>query len=122
VSKLKILLERSFFAFLQQPKWKLFILKSLKLLSYFNFRDAGTPLYLTPYIESGDIETGKEMARVVDPLDGLAAGESVESYAGFFTVNKATRSNMFFWFFPATVSYDLTTGQVFKQYIIYVFF
>lgn len=59
---------------------------------------------MTPYIESGDIATGRELARVVDPLDGLAADEHVESYAGFFTVEKSTESNMFFWFVPAVVS------------------
>lgn len=73
------------------------------VLSHLLFRDAGSPLYLTPYIESGDIETGRELARVTEPLDGLAADEAVESFAGFFTVRKETNSNMFFWFFPATV-------------------
>ena len=61
-------------------------------------------MYLTQYIESGDIETGRSLAQVTEPLDGLAAEDHVESYAGFFTVNKATDSNMFFWFVPATVS------------------
>ena len=40
-----------------------------------HFSDAGLPLYLTPYIESGDIETGRQLAKVVDPLDGLTAGQ-----------------------------------------------
>ena len=75
-----------------------------KKLSTLNFSDAGSALFLTPYIESGDIETARELARVVEPLDGLDAGDVVESYAGFFTVTKATDSNMFFWFIPATVS------------------
>ena len=69
-----------------------------------HFSDPGLPLYLTEYIESGDIETGRSLARVTEPLDGLGAEEQVESYAGYFTVKKETDSNMFFWFIPATVS------------------
>lgn len=74
--------------------------------------DAGSALFLTPYIESGDIETARELARVVEPLDGLDAGDVVESYAGFFTVTKATDSNMFFWFIPATDVDPLTAPVV----------
>ena len=69
-----------------------------------NFRmDVGEPLYLTPYIESGDIATGAELSRVVDPLDGIE-NDPFESYAGFFEVRPETGSQMFFWFAPATVS------------------
>ena len=68
-----------------------------------NFRmDVGEPLYLTPYIESGDIATGAELSRVVDPLDGIE-NDPFESYAGFFEVRPETGSQMFFWFAPATV-------------------
>lgn len=66
--------------------------------------NAGEALYLTPYIESGRIAEGKELSRVVAPLDGLPSSQVVESYSGFLTVNKNTDSNIFFWFFPATVS------------------
>jgi len=60
----------------------------------------GEPLYLTPYIESGDIEAGKEMSRVDSSLlMGLDA--EVESYSGFLTVDPDNSGNMFFWFFPA---------------------
>lgn len=30
----------------------------------------------------------------------------MESYAGYFTVNKEYNSNLFFWFFPAEVNTD----------------
>jgi len=62
--------------------------------------DVGSPLFLTPYIESGDVETGREMARVDSSLlEGL--NDDVESYSGFITADKANNGNMFFWFFPA---------------------
>jgi len=62
--------------------------------------DVGSPLFLTEYIEAGDIETGREMARVDSTLfEGL--DEDIESYSGFFTVDKPNNGNMFFWFFPA---------------------
>jgi len=54
---------------------------------------------LTPFIESGQINEGRVLAKVTEPLDGLEQGELVESYAGFLTVNKKKFSNLFFWFF-----------------------
>nr|AKO90272.1 cathepsin A3 [Tigriopus japonicus] len=63
--------------------------------------DVGETLYLTPYIQNGDLDTARNLARVVDPLDGLDNDE-LESYSGFITVNEETDSHMFFWFFPAT--------------------
>ena len=69
------------------------------------------PLYLTPYIQSGDIATAKDLARVTDPLPDLE-NENIESYAGFLTVAPATNNNMFFWFFPAQVI-DTTSLQGF---------
>jgi hypothetical protein len=41
----------------------------------FSFRKVGDALYLTPYIESGDLETAKRLAEVTEPLDGLGQGE-----------------------------------------------
>ncbi|XP_045510822.1 venom serine carboxypeptidase-like isoform X2 [Colias croceus] len=52
-------------------------------------------LILTPYIEDGKIEEAREASKV-DPKLFLG----VESYSGFFTVNKTYDSNMFFWYFP----------------------
>ena len=63
--------------------------------------DVGEPLYLTPYIESGDIATGAQLSQVVDPLDGIE-NDPFESYSGFITVRPETDSHMFFWFAPAT--------------------
>ena len=64
--------------------------------------DVGDPLYLTPYIKSGDIELARKLSLVTEPLDGLNPGEQPESYSGFFTVKEDTENNMFFWFVPAT--------------------
>ena len=60
------------------------------------------PLMLTPFIENGDLETGRQRARVKDPIDGIGA-LPFESYSGYITVNESLGSNMFFWFFQAMV-------------------
>ena len=65
-------------------------------------RDVGEKLYLSPYIEAGDIATAQSLARVTEPLDGME-GNQPEAYSGFITVNDATYSHIFFWFFPAEV-------------------
>jgi vitellogenic carboxypeptidase-like protein len=59
--------------------------------------DAGEPLFLTPYIESGRLQEGRAAAAVVG-LPG--AGASHGGFSGFFTVNATTDSNTFFWYFP----------------------
>ena len=69
-----------------------------------NHRQVGSPLYLTPMIDAGDIANAQNMARVVDPLDGIEPGQQPESYSGFITVNETTGSHMFFWFFPCNES------------------
>ncbi|XP_078284634.1 putative serine carboxypeptidase CPVL isoform X2 [Rhinoraja longicauda] len=58
--------------------------------------DPGKPLFLTPYLESGQIEKARELS-LVGPLDG----PRVKSYSGYLTVNKTHNSNLFFWLFPA---------------------
>ncbi|XP_073986335.1 venom serine carboxypeptidase-like [Rhodnius prolixus] len=55
----------------------------------------GDPLFLTPFIEKGQIVDG-QAAATVKPIKGNLA-----SYSGFLTVNKVYNSNMFFWFFPS---------------------
>ncbi|XP_063465779.1 probable serine carboxypeptidase CPVL isoform X1 [Symphalangus syndactylus] len=60
--------------------------------------DAGQPLFLTPYIEAGKIQEGRELS-LVSPFPGL----NVKSYTGFLTVNKTYNSNLFLWFFPAQI-------------------
>lgn len=61
------------------------------------------PLFLTPYIESGQLEEGRKLSEVVGLPDVV-----LKSYSGFLTVNKTYDSNMFFWFFPALVLYSIT--------------
>ena len=73
-------------------------------------RDVGERLYLTPYIQSGNIEEARSLAQVTEPLTGLLPEEQPESYAGFITVKEATDSHTFFWFFPATVRFVLRSG------------
>ncbi|KAJ0173345.1 hypothetical protein K1T71_011521 [Dendrolimus kikuchii] len=60
--------------------------------------DAGEPLYLTPYIESGNITEGRRLARVP-----FTESLRIKSYAGYFTVDKTYNSNQFFWYFPAMI-------------------
>ncbi|GAB0097761.1 venom serine carboxypeptidase-like [Sergentomyia squamirostris] len=58
--------------------------------------DVGEALFLTPYIEAGDLETARHLALVQHP--GFSW---VTSYAGFLTIHKDFNSNMFFWYFRA---------------------
>lgn len=60
--------------------------------------DPGSPLFLTPYVESGKIEEGRRLARVP-----FTESLRIKSYSGYFTVNKTYDSNQFFWYFPAMV-------------------
>lgn len=55
----------------------------------------GEPLFLTPLIEAGELAEARQRSQVT----GLDT--DVESYSGYFTVNKEHDSNLFFWFFPA---------------------
>ncbi|XP_060800925.1 venom serine carboxypeptidase-like [Amyelois transitella] len=57
--------------------------------------DNGVALILTPLIEAGNIEEARNASKV-DPEQFLG----LESYSGFFTVNKTYNSNLFFWYFP----------------------
>ena len=52
---------------------------------------------------SGDYRTAQRLANVTAPLDGIGV-LPFESYSGYITTNDTTNSNIFFWFFPATVS------------------
>ena len=66
------------------------------------------PLILTPFVEQGEIELGRMLSRVAQPLPGLQGHEMVRSYSGFFKVNQTVDKNIFFWFFPALVSCQLS--------------
>ncbi|CAF4076403.1 unnamed protein product [Rotaria sordida] len=58
--------------------------------------DPGEPLFLTPYIEAGQIDQAKNLSYV-----NLQPDYSYPSYSGYLTVNKTHQSNLFFWFFPS---------------------
>ncbi|XP_017771434.1 PREDICTED: venom serine carboxypeptidase [Nicrophorus vespilloides] len=58
--------------------------------------DAGDPLFLTPLIEQGKVKEAQDRAKVQFP-----GFKGVQSYAGYYTVNKAKGSNQFLWYFPA---------------------
>jgi vitellogenic carboxypeptidase-like protein len=71
--------------------------------------DPGQPLFLTPYIESGQIEEARNLSRV-----NLQPDYSYPSYSGYFTVNKTLESNIFFWFFPAQ------TGDISTPFVVWL--
>ncbi|CAF2124066.1 unnamed protein product [Rotaria magnacalcarata] len=56
--------------------------------------DPGQPLFLTPYLEQGQIEKARQLSSVELPP------YKQQSFSGYLTVNKTYNSNMFFWFFP----------------------
>lgn len=60
--------------------------------------DPGSPLILTPLIKAGNIKEAQAAARVT--LDDF---KNTPSYSGYFTVNENFNSNLFFWYFPATI-------------------
>ena len=62
--------------------------------------EVGSKLFLTPYIEAGNIQEARNLSAV----SGGPFPDDIPSYSGFFTVNKQYDSNLFFWFFPAEVS------------------
>lgn len=58
--------------------------------------DVGTPLIVTPYLKTGKADEARKLAHVSFPDQNF-----VNSYSGYFTVNKTANSNMFFWYFEA---------------------
>ncbi|XP_075234022.1 venom serine carboxypeptidase-like [Lycorma delicatula] len=69
----------------------------------------GTPLFLTPLIESGKIEEAKKKATVKPFL------KSIHSYSGYLTVNKEFNSNIFFWFFKSEQNWQKSPVTVWLQ-------
>ena len=57
---------------------------------------AGEPLFLTSYIENGQLEIARKKAEVHH-----MKMKGVKSYAGYLTINKEYNSNTFFWYFPS---------------------
>ena len=64
--------------------------------------DVGQPLILTPFLESGQVQKARELSMVKN-LSCSGSSANIETYSGFFTVNKTYDSNLFFWFAPAQV-------------------
>ena len=62
----------------------------------FDVEEVGLPVFLTPYIKSEKLSTGREKAQVY-----LKEFPELISYAGFLTVEEKYNSNMYFWFFPS---------------------
>uniref|UniRef100_A0A1B6CZ11 Carboxypeptidase n=1 Tax=Clastoptera arizonana TaxID=38151 RepID=A0A1B6CZ11_9HEMI len=67
----------------------------------------GSPLYLTPLIESGHIEKAQKLSKV--KLDGIV------SHSGLLTVNEPCGSNLFFWFFPAKHNWTSSSTLLWLQ-------
>jgi len=67
---------------------------------------SGGPLLLSPLIDAGDLQQARNQSRVVPFLD------DIESYTGFLTVNRTTKSHLFFWFIPKTTSTDNKSSPV----------
>ncbi|GAB6024727.1 hypothetical protein CHUAL_009859 [Chamberlinius hualienensis] len=72
--------------------------------------DYGNPLFLTPYIANGQLEEARNLS-LVGPL----AGTTRPSYAGYFTVNATYNSNLFFWYFPATINSSTAPVAIWLQ-------
>ena len=66
-------------------------------------RQGSGPLVITPLLESGNVETARELSKVGFIVDGLQ-----DSHSGYFTVNKDFGSNIFFWLFKAKVSWIIS--------------
>lgn len=80
-------------------------------------QDVGTPLFLTPLIESGKIEEARGKAAVQHKEMG-----DISSYSGYFTVNKEYHSNLFFWFFPAMVSKPISNSYPHNEKLLVIKF
>lgn len=76
----------------------------------YNQDDVGTPLFLTPLIENGKIQEARSKALVMHK-----EMDDINSYSGYFTVNKKYNSSLFFWFFPAQVSNSGTLTYVARK-------
>lgn len=59
--------------------------------------DPGEALYLTDYIESNELEVGRQLSRVDHPA--IPAG--IDSHSGYITVDEQHGAHMFFWYFVA---------------------
>ncbi|XP_054262440.1 venom serine carboxypeptidase-like [Macrosteles quadrilineatus] len=62
--------------------------------------DPGQPLFLSPYIQAGQISKAQNLAKVTPDIGNTT------SYSGFLTTNKSCGNNLFFWFFPAQQDWE----------------
>lgn len=69
---------------------------------HFSEEQVGNPLILTPFLENGQIDQAKDLAQV----RGISEDLGIQTYSGFFTVNKTYDSNLFFWYAPSKFSPD----------------
>ncbi|RWS26279.1 putative serine carboxypeptidase CPVL-like protein [Leptotrombidium deliense] len=69
-------------------------------ISIVDSENRNEPLILTPFIESGKIESAKSLSK----LQSIFFDCGTESYSGYLTVNKTFNSNLFFWFFQSKVA------------------
>jgi hypothetical protein len=66
-------------------------------------------------IQAGNISMAQKLAFVSS--EDLGLKESIESFAGYFTVgNPKCNSNLFFWFFPAMVN---TLSSIFRLFFLF---
>ncbi len=69
----------------------------------FDFSSCYSRLKLTPLIKANKINEARNLSSVTS----LPNAPKFESYSGFITVDEIYDSNLFFWFIPSQVSYQL---------------
>ncbi|XP_066259824.1 venom serine carboxypeptidase-like [Euwallacea similis] len=74
---------------------------NIKPFTHKPVKDVGEPLILTPLIEANLTEKAKELSKV-----NSSVFNNIESYSGYFTVDKPNNGNLFFWFFPSAGNYN----------------
>ncbi|KAF9423989.1 hypothetical protein HW555_000698 [Spodoptera exigua] len=58
-------------------------------------KDAGVPLFITPYLKTGSISLAQNLSRV-----SITDTIGFRSHAGFFTIDEKYNSNLYLWYFP----------------------
>ncbi|CAL1542449.1 unnamed protein product [Lymnaea stagnalis] len=74
----------------------------LGLLGFLEIVSASVPLFLTPYLEKGQIKEARGHSRVTE--ENTTGVTIPESYSGFITVDKHLKNHLFFWFFPSALN------------------
>lgn len=59
----------------------------------FQFKNPSEPLFLTPFIQTDELETARKLSTVKPFL------KSVQSHSGYLTADPRYNSNLFFWYF-----------------------